>query len=71
MKTLENIKNKKREIVFIVSGLILLVITTGFVFYAMRFLIIKAGIVLEDSAAGENKIPKINFDGLKKIGVMR
>ncbi len=64
-------KNKKKEIMFVVSGLILLIAVIGFIFYAIRFLVIKAGGALGEGTIKENGIPKINFDGLKKIGIMK
>lgn len=71
MEIVKNIKNKKREMIFIVSGSILLIAIISFVIYAMQFLIIKTNVALEDDKIEESKIPRINFDGLKKIGIMK
>lgn len=71
MDILDNTKNKKREIMFIVFSSVLLIILIGFVIYAMNFLIIKTGIALEEKTNEEGKISRINFDGLKKIGIMK
>ncbi len=56
---------------FIVMGLFLLISVIIFVIYAIRFLIIKTGVALEGDASDENKILRINFDELKKIGIMK
>ena len=71
MEIVKNIKNKKREVIFIVSGSILLIAVISFVIYAMQFLIIKTNVALEGDKIEESKIPRINFDGLKKIGIMK
>lgn len=71
MDILNNTKNKKREIMFIIFSSVLLIVLIGFIIYAMKFLIVKTGIALEDKTNEESKISRINFDGLKKIGIMK
>ncbi len=68
---MKNIKNKKREVIFIISGSVLLIVLISFVIYAMQFLISKTNVALEGDKIEESKIPRINFDGLKKIGIMK
>lgn len=54
---------RKREIIFIITGICLLVITVGFVIYSMRFLVKNATEVLSLEAG---KIPEITqFDLIK------
>jgi len=71
MEIVKNIKNKKREAIFIVSGSILLIAVISFIIYAMQFLIIKTNVAFDGDKIEESKISRINFDGLKKIGIMK
>ncbi|MEK7062318.1 MAG: hypothetical protein AAB940_01090 [Patescibacteria group bacterium] len=71
MEIIKNNKNKKREAMFIAFSSILLVAIISFIIYAMQFLISKTGVALESNNVEESKIPRINFDGLKKIGIMK
>jgi len=71
MEIIKNTKNKKREAMFIIFSSILLVAIISFVIYAMQFLISKTNMALESDNIEEGKILRINFDGLKKIGIIK
>ncbi|MBI4993870.1 hypothetical protein HZC33_02865 [Candidatus Wolfebacteria bacterium] len=63
-------KNKK-EIIFIVVGITLLVILIAFGFYSINFLIIKINDSFNIGAVGLEGAQRINFEGLKKIGIIK
>ncbi len=71
MEIIKNNKNKKRDAIFIAFSSILLIAIISFVIYAMQFLISKTNVAFESDNIEESKIPRINFDGLKKIGIMK
>lgn len=68
-----NFKNKK-EIVFIVVGIVLFSILAVFLYYSINFLVLKINAALDiESVIREQKqeIQRINFEGLKKIGIIK
>lgn len=64
-------KIKRREIILVIIGLLLLIAIIGFVGYSLSFLVAKAEIALGDDLFNKENELRINFDGLKKIGIMK
>ncbi len=59
----------KKESVFIISGFLFFSVLAIFAVYSMIFLSVKINDVL-DVKLEKNRIMKINFEGLKKIGII-
>jgi len=64
------LKNK-REILFIVIGALLLLVTVGFIIYSINFLIRNTKNALNPELANIKEIAKFNFEGLKKLGIIK
>ncbi len=59
----------KKESVFIISGFLFFLVLAVFIVYSMIFLSVKINDVL-DIRPEKNRIMKINFEGLEKIGII-
>ncbi len=62
------LKNK-REILFIASGVLLLLTTIGFIIYSVNFLIKNTRSALSQESISVREITKFNFEGLEKLGI--
>lgn len=60
----------KNELVFVILGFLFFLSSVIFIVYSMIFLSVKINAVL-DIKSEKGQITKINFEGLKKIGIMR
>ncbi|MBI5306273.1 hypothetical protein HZB04_01665 [Candidatus Wolfebacteria bacterium] len=66
-----NFKNKK-EVYFMIFGAILFSILAAFIYYSINFLVLKINAALDiESAINNQEIQRINFEGLKKIGIIK
>jgi len=63
------LKNK-REILFIVVEVLLLLITIGLIIYSLNFLIKNTRDALNPELTNFKEITKFNFEGLKKLGIV-
>ena len=61
----------KRDILFLTISASLIIIGIIFVVYAINFLVIKINTALNIGLAEDQKVVRINFEGLKKIGLIK
>ncbi|MEE8131835.1 MAG: hypothetical protein V3T98_02210 [Candidatus Paceibacterota bacterium] len=64
-----NLKNKK-ELIFIVSGVLMLLIVVAFFAYSINFLVRNLNAALGADSITKTPITKFNIDGLKNLGIM-
>ncbi len=64
-------KKTKRETLFVVIGIILSVILAGTIVYSINFLLQNTSQALNQQSGGAKPIVRFNFDGLKKIGIIK
>lgn len=62
---------KNKELIFIIVGGLLFISLVVFIVYSIKFLLVNAGKALEISTDNGQSASRINFDGLKKIGIMK
>ncbi len=60
---------KHQELIFIIIGILLLLMTAGFIVYSMNFLIKSAGEAVNQESVKAKEIDKFNLEGLKKLGI--
>lgn len=61
----------KREILFITIGILLLLSVIGFIVYSINFLVKNTGAALNQDSLKTKEITKFNFEGLKKLGIIK
>ena len=61
----------KSDILFLTISASLIIIGIIFVVYAINFLVIKINTALNIGLAEDQKVVRINFEGLKKIGLIK
>ena len=61
----------KSDILFLTISVSLIIIGIIFVVYAINFLVIKINTALNIGLAEDQKVVRINFEGLKKIGLIK
>jgi hypothetical protein len=61
----------KREILFITIGIVLLFSVIGFIVYSIKFLVKNTGAALNQDSLKTKEITKFNFEGLKKLGIIK
>lgn len=61
----------KREILFIAIGILLLLSAIGFIIYSINFLVKNTGAALNQDSLKTKEITKFNFEGLKKLGIIK
>ncbi|MEK7634485.1 MAG: hypothetical protein AAB396_01180 [Patescibacteria group bacterium] len=61
----------KSDILFLTVSALLIIIGIIFVVYAINFLAIKINTALNIGLVGDQKAAGINFEGLKKIGLIK
>lgn len=62
---------KHKELVFILTGALLLLTTAGFVVYSINFLMKNAGSVFNNDSANAREIIRFNLEGLKNLGIIK
>jgi len=62
---------KRRELIFIIIGLFLSVMTVGVIIYSINFLAGNVTDVLNQKPSAGQSVTKLNLDGLKKLGIMQ
>ncbi|MEK7481870.1 MAG: hypothetical protein AAB464_00980 [Patescibacteria group bacterium] len=62
---------KNKESIFIIVSGLLFVFLSLFIVYSIKFLFANVGKALEVSTNDSRQAVRINFDGLKKIGIMK
>lgn len=62
---------KKKEILFIIIGASLLLITVSLVVYSINFLMENAGAALNQDSADAKEIIRFNLEGLKSLGIVK
>ena len=63
-------KNKS-DILFLTISILLIIISIIFIMYAINFLAVKINTALNIGLVGDQKAVRINFEGLKKIGLVK
>ncbi len=61
----------KRETLFVFIGIMLLLITAGFVFYSIGSLVKTTTKAMDEESAKPQQIIRFNFEGLKKLGIIK
>ncbi len=60
---------RKKEIMFIITGVLLLLVVVGFVVYSVNFLVNHVKSVLEIDQSSKTETIKFDLEGLKKLGL--
>lgn len=61
--------SKNKELVFILIGALLLIITISFVIYSINFLVKNAGTAFGGDSTNTKEITRFNLEGLKNLGI--
>jgi len=61
----------KKELIFIIISGLLFVFLSLFIVYSIKFLFVNVNGAMEISTNGDRATVRINFDELKKIGIMK
>ncbi len=61
----------KSDILFLIISALLIIMGIIFVVYAINFLAVKINNALNIGLVGDQKMVRINFEGLKKIGLIK
>lgn len=63
--------SKHKELIFILIGALLLIITVSFVVYSINFLVKNAGTALDQDSTKSREITRFNLDGLNKLEIIK
>ena len=64
-------KKIKQETLFIFVGILLLLSIVGIIFYSINFLLKNTAGALNQTPPDAKGIVRFDFDGLKKLGIMK
>lgn len=64
-------KRIKQETLFIFVGVLLLLGVVGIIFYSINFLLENTNEALNQTPQSAKQIIRFNFDGLKKLGIIK
>ena len=62
---------KHRELIFIITGVLLLLIIVGFIIYSINFLVKNTEKTLDQESVKAKEITRFNLEGLKKLGIIK
>lgn len=62
---------KHRELVFIITGVLLLLIIVGFIIYSINFLVKNTRSALDQESLKAKETTRFNLEGLKKLGIIK
>jgi len=62
---------RHQELIFILTGLLLLLIVVGFIIYEINFLIQNIEKALNQESVQNKEIVRFNLEGLKKLGIIK
>jgi hypothetical protein len=65
------IMSKHKDLIFVIIGALLLIITISFVVYSINFLVKNAGAALNQDSIKSREITRFNLDGLDKLGIIK
>jgi flagellar biogenesis protein FliO len=60
-----------QELIFILTGLLLLLIIVGFIIYGINFLVQNIEQALNQESTQNKEIVRFNLEGLKKLGIIK
>jgi hypothetical protein len=62
---------KHRELIFIITGILLLLVIVGFIIYSINFLVKNTTDVLDQESVRTKEVIRFNLEGLKKLGIIK
>lgn len=62
---------KHRELIFIITGVLLLLIIVGFIIYSINFLVKNTRSALDQESLKAKETTRFNLEGLKKLGIIK
>ncbi len=62
---------KRQELIFIIIGVLLLLLTVGFIIYSINFLVKNTRDVLDQESVKAKEVIMFNLEGLKKLGIVK
>jgi len=62
---------KHRELIFIITGILLLLIIVGLIIYSINFLVKNTRKALDQESIRTKEIIRFNLEGLKKLGIIK
>ncbi len=62
---------KHRELIFIITGILLLLIIVGFIIYSINFLVKNTSDVLDQESVKPKEVIRFNLEGLKNLGIIK
>lgn len=63
--------SKHKDLIFIIVGALLLLITISIVVYSINFLVENAGTALDQDSTKSREIVRFNLEGLNKLGITK
>ncbi len=63
--------SKHKDLIFIIIGALLLLITISIVVYSINFLVKNAGAALDQDSTKSREITRFNLEGLNKLGIIK
>ncbi|MDP3015192.1 MAG: hypothetical protein Q8N28_02150 [bacterium] len=63
--------SKHKDLIFIIIGALLLLITISIVVYSINFLVKNAGAALDHNSTKSREIVRFNLEGLSKLGIIK
>lgn len=66
-----NKTGKRKELAFVLIGVLLLIIIIGFVVYSINFLVKNVGVAIDQNSTKSREIIRFNLEGLNKLGIIK
>lgn len=61
----------KQEILFIITGILLLLAIVGFIIYSINFLVKNTSSALDQESVRAKEVIRFNLEGLKNLGIIK
>lgn len=66
-----NKTGKRKELAFVLIGVLLLITIIGFVVYSINFLVKNVGVAIDQNSTKSREIIRFNLEGLNKLGIIK